>query len=170
MLRLSTIALLLAALLISACGSDEEGSTESTSAATTPTTEDDGVAIGPDADATAGPTESDEGGEPLTRAEVRKLVERFATSDDPADCELATESLLRRSFGGHAGCRAIARSGVSAERIAFERVEVNGGEAEVVIVPKDGLTAGLEIRVRVVRADGEAKIDQFRAPGVGPGP
>lgn len=183
MLRLPTIALLVAALLLSACGGDDEGSTESTSAATMPTEtntaededgskggEQGGIQIGPDADATSGPTDADPSGEPLTEAEVRKLVERFVTSDDPADCELATESLLNRAFGGLAGCRALARSGVSAEKIEIERVAVNAQEADVVIVPRDGPLSGREIEIRVIRKDGEAKVDEFRAPGVGPGP
>lgn len=184
MLRLSTIALLLTALLISACGGDDDSSTESTPVATTPSEttavdgdengrggeEADGIQIGPNRDGSSGPTDADPGGEPLTETEVRKLVERFATSDDPADCDLATEALLRRSFGGLAGCRAIAQSGASAERVEIESISVDGQEADAVIVPRDGPLRGREIELRVIRKDGEAKVDEFRAPGVAPGP
>lgn len=191
MLRRALILLVLALTFAAGCGDDDESSATTTgdseaaaeSTITDPAETDepdekpedearpgDEAELGPDESAELPPEQSDAGAEALSRGEVRRVIRRFVTARDPSDCELATERLLNRSLGGLEGCRNLTLQGAGASDVEFNTIKLAGAEAEAEIVPIGGAANGLAIRIRVIRVDGQPRLDAFEAPGVAPGP
>ena len=127
--------------------------------------DDDGAPDGGDAVQTAtAPEPSDE-------FRIRSTIDGVLTTGDPTlVCErLVTPRYVRDTYGDRTACRQSQTPDSGAKGLRVTDIEVSGDKATAIAIPKGGPTSGVRLRVALVRAGDEWKVDSLRSNApVGP--
>ena len=113
----------------------------------------------------------DGGGE---QADVEDVIERVATSKDPADCkEIYTQNYLQKATGA-SGTEAVdlceqAVGQDKTEGVEISDVEITGDKATAKAVPEGGNLDGKELELTLVKQGGDWKLDDQDLPEVAQG-
>jgi len=158
----AALLVLVAALVLQACGEDEEpmqttapavtGAPETTDAEKAPGTEapEDEPADDPGSDQTA----------------ISITLEAVLTGDDPRQVcgELVTAQYLREAYGGREGCEGAQTNAKPAKKVRISGVVVQPDSlAQASAKPDGGIYDGERLRAAMVLDDGFWKLDSLRS-------
>lgn len=157
MKRISAIAVFVAACLVVPAGCGEKEEPPTTGPVVTQTTTAQG--------STGQTTTGGGGAAPATDEElIRTTIQDFLTvPGDPSVCdELITPRFLRASYGDRQGCVAARKPRALADQVAIlARKPGPGGAAIVTVKPQGGVFGGQTLKVTLVKAGGEWRIDKI---------
>ena len=167
--RAATMLSLCAAIALGAgCDDDDEAGT------TTPPAENTSPSAGGGYSSGGGGGDNEKAPVPK-QTDARAIFEAVSAvlrggDPDQACAELVTERFVREAYGDEQGCRAAQATQQPTPPLdEFERKEISGESAHVVVIPEGGPYDGVEVDVDLV-SDGDLwKVDRLRAD-VPPGP
>lgn len=155
--------LVLAALLLVACGGDSGPSRDAGSTATEVTPIETGSKAEVPGEEDAEP--ADETKMPSDEKLIEEAIGLFLSGEDPeiACSDAVTERFVRHSFGDHAGCVLSRDPRSLAKSSRISALEIDDGTASAEATPKGGVYDRLPVDLVLVRDGANWRIDEISA-------